>query len=51
MFDLGTFKLVECSCIARMTHVVVVMRGLVCHPLFCTVLISGSYLVCLCVRA
>ena len=28
-----------------------VMRGLVFHPLFCVVLVSGSYVVCLCVRA
>ena len=43
--------LIERSCIAPLIIVVIVMRALVCHPLFCMVLISGSYLVCLCVRA
>ena len=28
-----------------------VSRGLVFHPLVCIVLMSGSYLMCLCVRA
>ena len=37
----------ECSCIAPLTPVVMVMRGLVFHPLFCMVSISGSYLVVL----
>ena len=41
----------ECSCIAPLIPAVMVMRGLVFHPLFCMVLISGSYLVCLCMRA
>ena len=27
------------------------MRGFVFHPRFCMLLINGSYLVCLCVRA
>ena len=40
----------ECSCMAHLTPVVMVIRGLVFHPLFCMVLIRGSYLVCLCVR-
>ena len=40
----------ECSCIAPLTLAVMVIRGLVFHPLFCIVFISGSYLVCLCVR-
>ena len=54
MLVLGVFSLVslsiECSCMAPLTPAVVVMRGLVFHPLFCMVLISGSYLVCLCMR-
>ena len=36
----------ECSCIAHLTPAVMVMRGLVCMAL-----ISGLYLLCLCVRA
>ena len=36
---------------APLTPAVMVMRGLVFHPLFCMVLINGSYLVCLCERA
>ena len=40
----------ECSCIAPLTPAVTVIRGLIFHPLFCIVLIGGSYLVCLCVR-
>ena len=51
----GKFRLVgllmECSCMAPLTLAVMVIRGLVFHPLFCTVLINGSYFVCLCVRA
>ena len=42
---------IECSCIAPLTPAVMVMRGLVFHPLFCMMLISGSYLVCFCVMA
>ena len=55
MVRLGIFRLAslfrECSCKALLTPVVMIMRGLVCHPLFCMVLISASDLVCLCVRA
>ena len=55
MLVFGILRLVsfpmECSCIAHVTPAVVVIRGLVFHPLVCKVLISGSYLVCLCVRA
>ena len=51
----GMFRLVgllmDCSCMAPLTLVVMVIRGLVFHPLFCMMLINGSYLVCLCVRA
>jgi hypothetical protein len=36
---------------APLTPTIMVMRGLVFHPLFCIVLISGSYLVCFCVMA
>ena len=49
----GIFRLVnflmECSCMAPLTHAMMVMRGLVFHPLFCIELISGSYMVCFCV--
>jgi hypothetical protein len=41
----------ECLCMAPLTPAVMVMRGLVFHPLFFMVLISGSYFVCLCKRA
>ena len=55
MADFGILRLVsllmECSCMAPLTHVVMVIRGLVIHPLFCMVLIRGSYLMCLHVRA
>ena len=55
MLAFGIFNLfkcsMECSCIAPLTPAVMVIRGLVFHPLFCMVLISGSYLICLCVRA
>ena len=36
---------------ASLTLAVMVMKGLVLHRLFCMVFISGSYLVCFCVRA
>ncbi len=52
---IGILRLVrfsmECSCMAPLTPAVMVMRGLVFHPLFCIALISGSYLVCFCVMA
>jgi hypothetical protein len=38
-------------CMAHLTQAMMVMRGLVFHPLFCMVFIRGSYLVCLRVRA
>ena len=41
----------ECLYIAHVTLVVIVMRGSVFYPLFCMMVISGSYSVCLCVRA
>ena len=48
-------RLVSCligfSCIAPLTPAVMVMRGLVFHPLFRSVVVSGSYLVCLCAQA
>jgi hypothetical protein len=43
--------LMECSCMTPLTPVVMVMRGFVFHPLIPIMLISGSYLLCLCVRA
>ena len=55
MLDFGILRLASllmgCSCIAPLTPVVIVMRGLVFHPLFSMLLISGSYLVCLFARA
>ena len=51
MFRLTIFFLLKCSCIAPLTPAMMVMRGLVFNPLFCMMLISESYLVCLCVRA
>jgi hypothetical protein len=36
---------------APLTLDVMVMSGFVFHPLFCMVLTSGSYLVCLCAMA
>ena len=55
MLVFGNFSLVslsmECSCMTPLTPAMMVMRGLVFHPLLCMVLISGSYLVCLCMRA
>ena len=51
MLDFGTLRLVSlCLCMAPLTLAVMVMRGLVSQQLFCMVLISGSYLVCLCER-
>ena len=43
--------LMECSCMAPLTPAMMVMSGLVFHPLFCMVFTSGSYLVCLCAMA
>jgi hypothetical protein len=34
---------IECSCIAPLTPAVMVIRGVVFHPLLLIVLISGSY--------
>jgi hypothetical protein len=55
MVDFGILRLMsllmKCSCMAPLTPAVMVMRGLVFHPLFCMSLIRGSYLVCLRVRA
>lgn len=42
MVSLSSFSL-ECSCMAPLTSGVMVMRGFTFHPLFCSVLISGSY--------
>ena len=43
--------LMDCSCIAPLTHVVIVIRGLMAHPLFCIALIKESYLACFYVMA
>jgi hypothetical protein len=55
IIDFGILRLVsflmECSCMAPLTPAVMVMRGFTFHPLFCMVLISGSYLACFCSRA
>jgi hypothetical protein len=55
MVDFGIFMLtsllMKCTCMATLTPAVMVMRGVVCHPQFCMVLINGLYLLCLCVRA
>ena len=53
MLEFGIFGLVnllmDCSCIAPLTPVVIVTRGFIFQPLFCILLINGSYLACLCV--
>ena len=55
MLDFGIFSFVslsmECSCMAPLTRVVMVMRGSVFHPLFRMVSFSGSNLACSCMRA
>ena len=43
--------LMECSCMTPLTPAMMVMRGLVLHPLFYIVLFNGLYLVCFCVMA
>ena len=43
--------LMECSCMASVTLVVMVVRGFTFHPLFCMVFISGLYVECLCLKA
>jgi hypothetical protein len=43
--------LMDCSCIAHLTPVVIVIRGFVFQHLFRMALISASYFVCFCVRA
>ena len=52
MLLVGIFRLVsfsmDFSCMAPLTLAVMVMRGLLFHPLFCMAFISGSYLACLC---
>jgi hypothetical protein len=39
------------SCIAPLTPAIMIIKKFVSQPLFRSVVISGSYLVCLCVRA
>ena len=55
MLGLGIFNWVslsmECSCMAPLTPAVIVMMGLACQPLFCRVLINGSYFMCFRVSA
>ena len=43
--------LMQCSCMAPLTLAMMIIRGLIFHPVFCMVLIKGSDLVCLCLRA
>jgi hypothetical protein len=43
--------LIECLCMAPLTPAVMVIRGFVFQPLLLILLISGSYLSCLCVQA
>ena len=43
--------LMECSCVAPLTPVVIVMREFVFHPWFRMFSINGLYLACFCVRA
>ena len=50
IFSLVSFSM-ECSWMAPLTPAVIVISGLTFQPLFCMLLISGSYLVCLWVRA
>ena len=54
MVSFGIFRLIslfmKCLCMAPLTPAMMVTRGLVLHPLFCMVLIRGSYLTCLCVK-
>ena len=46
MVDFGIFMLtsllMECSCMAPLTPAVMVMRGFVCHPVFCMVVFIVS---------
>ena len=55
MLDFGMLRSsnfsMDCSCIAPLTPVVMVIRGFVFHPLLYMVLINGSYLACFCVMA
>ena len=55
MVDFSIFRLIsllmQCSCMAPLTLDVMIIRGSVVHPVFCMVLIKGSDLVCLCLRA
>ena len=41
----------DCTCIAPLTPVVIMIRGFVSQPLFCMVLINELYFACFCVRA
>ena len=46
MLVVGTFNWsMECSWIAPLTPVVMMIRELIFHPLFCIVFISGLYIV------
>ena len=47
----STSFVMDCSCIAPLTLVMIVIRGFIVHPLFRMALISGSYFVYLWERA
>jgi len=49
-FEVASFSM-DCSCIAPLTPLVIVIRGFVFQPLFRMSLISGSYFACFCVKA
>ena len=55
MLDFGIMRsvsfLMDCSCIAPLMPVVIVIRGFVFHPLLRIALISGLYFACFCVSA
>ena len=55
MLDFGMLRsvslLMDCSCIAPLTPIVIVMRGFVFQPLFYIAFISGLCLMCFCVMA
>lgn len=55
MLDFRILRLVslsmDCSCMAPQTPVVIVIKEFVFQPWVCMLLISGSYVVCLCMSA
>ena len=51
MLSLLSFSIKGCSYMAPLTPAMMVMTGLTFHPLFLSVSIRGSSLVCFCSRA